>query len=79
VNSYVVGTFAAARRAHGYPPLHARSGPDLRWTYAVFSDGDEEISQVPGQPLHACPALRPRQVPDPTTTRSTMGCCLPPC
>ena len=38
--------------------------------------GEDETSQVPGRPLRACPALRPRRTTDPTPVQDRR-CCLP--
>jgi len=37
-----------------------RPGAGHRVPPSGFVDGDDRISQVPGEPLHACPVLRPR-------------------
>ncbi len=50
---------AARFRSSGWRSRKAlpRPGPFVRWTHPPSSRGDGEISQVPGEPLSACPAL----------------------
>lgn len=50
---------------HGAPPGGSSPQPGFssRMPLAFLCEGDEEVSQVPGQPLCACPVLRPRQDP----------------
>lgn len=62
-----------ARRYHAFTAFRSRESPLISraWTIcctapapSFFYGGNNEISQVPGEPLPACSALRPRWTPD---------------
>ena len=77
-------SFSFAWRYHLVRPVRSLGdghapGPRLLFNAAVraaLSGGDDETSQVPGRPLPACPALRPRRN-QPHQTVSARQWCLP--